>query len=134
MSCNQDDNFSDLSEYNDFMMVVTVFFDSEKVNKPYEYELIDYKTNSYEQLISYPASLGGTIPLDLSHTQYYTVKEFKTVGLTITPIKNVVGYKFQIKEISPMYPDSFPVVYLEKNLEKEVTIYYDFDTKKLTIN
>ncbi len=33
-----------------------------------------------------------------------------------------------------MYPDSFPIVYIENNIEKETTIYYDFETKKTSIN
>lgn len=134
ISCNEENHFSDLSKYDDFMMVITVYFDSEKINEPYDYTLIDYKTNSYGELISYPTSPGGNIPTDLSHTQYYAVKEFKTVGITIIPTQNVVAYQFQIKEISPMYPDSFPIVYIENSIEKETTIYYDFETKKTSIN
>ncbi|MEZ4795694.1 MAG: hypothetical protein R2785_00875 [Flavobacteriaceae bacterium] len=134
ISCAQDD-FYDLSEYDDFMMIVTVYFDSEKVNSPYEYTLTDYKTNGYNQLISYPSGSRGSIsPQHLSETRYYSVKEFKTVGIKITPIQNVVGYQFQIKEISSFYPDSSPIVFIEDNLEEETIIYYNFENEEVSIN
>lgn len=132
ISCNKEDDFVELSAYDDFMMELTIYFDTNNLNESYEFEIIDYKTNGYDELISYPSSFEGGNSKS-PKTVYMAVKEYKTVGIKIIPIKNIMGFRFTIKEISPLYPESLQVLNIEENINGDTEIFYDFETKEYSI-
>ena len=135
-SCYNDDDFEDLSRNEDYLMIVTIYFDSQKINESSGVEIIDYLTNGFGQLTSHSTTHFGVISGDKdSITDYYAVKDYKTVGVKIIPIENVVSYQFEIVRTtdSPFTPDI--VVHTKKtSFDKETSIFYDFETEKLTIN
>ena len=132
-SCDLDVNFTDLTTYESFMMRVTVYFESNSPDVPYQVNFIDYQTNGYDQLISYPSGFQGSNSSSSQLTASFVVKEYKTVGIKIIPTKNIKSYTFTLQEIDDDYPDSFILIDIENDLEKEETILYDFEKKELII-
>ncbi|HHC79494.1 MAG TPA: hypothetical protein ENK46_06400 [Flavobacteriia bacterium] len=133
-SCNSEDNFIDLSPFNDFMIELTVFFNSNSTGN-YKFDTEYFKTNGFDQLITEPASFEGSMPSNHQSTFFKVVKEYKKVGVKIMAIDNIVGYKLRISAISG-YPDGETVVNIENNLydNEETTIIYNFESNELFIN
>ncbi|MCH7525327.1 MAG: hypothetical protein IIC74_10085 [Bacteroidetes bacterium] len=129
-SCQRDDDFIELSTYDDFLFEVTIYFDPDSTY--FDYTITFYQTDGYDRLLSYPiGSSGGFI--NPQETMYRAVKEYKKVGIKIAPDENIIGYRFKIFEIASLFYDDFPIIDIENSIDKEVTIFYDFETKELNI-
>jgi hypothetical protein len=142
VSCYNEDDLIELSAYDDFVMEITIYFDPNYSNEVYKFDIVDYKTDGYNQLISYPGSYDyeSNVSFGFKETFYFIVKEYKTVGVKITPIKNIIGYRFTIREFSSFnpnytysYPDDTSVIDIKNNINGETTILYDFETDNISI-
>lgn len=130
-SCSSEDDFIELSSYDDYMIELTVYFDS-NTTENYEFDTEYYKTNGYDELLIDYVSYGGSMPHNHHSTFYRVVKEYKKVGVKITPIANIKAYSLRISAISG-YPDGLTVVNIN-DITDEVTIIYDFETNELSID
>ena len=133
VSC-YDDNFVELSLYKDYMMECTIYLDPAYPNEAYEFEIIDYKTDGFEQLVSYTAKFEG-VSSEFEMNYFAAVKGYKTVGVKIISVKNVIGYRFKLKEISAGYgDDNFSLLDISKDISTETTILYNFETATVSID
>jgi hypothetical protein len=122
-------------------MRVTVYFDleSETVEEGYEYEIVDYKTNGYGDLVSWPGSISGFITEYYnSYNTWYPVKGYKKVGVKIIPKKNIKRFRFQLQEFDTTDTEVDLYLSIEDVSDdfidnNPVEIFYDFDTKLLSV-
>ncbi|MCF6296334.1 MAG: hypothetical protein L3J25_11685 [Flavobacteriaceae bacterium] len=132
-SCYKDDDFVDITQYDVFLLEVTLFYNTTSVNRSYDYDLVYHHTNGFNQIISYGAGFRGPVS-DNQNTRFRAVHEYKKVGVTIRPIENVVSYKIKMKELGGFFPDNTSIINIENPITEEVTIMYNFDTDELEIN
>ena len=116
------------------MIELTVYFDP-NTTENYEFDTEYYKTNGYDELLTDFVGYEGSMPHNRRSTFFRAVKEYKKVGIKIIPIANIKGYYLRISKISG-YPDGTgtTVVNIENDITNEVTIFYDFETKELSID
>jgi len=131
-SCSAEDDFIELSSYDDYIIELTVYFDSDSTEN-YEFDTEFFKTNGYDELLTDFVSYEGSMPHNHHSTFYRTVKEYKKVGVKIIPVANIKGYYLRISAMSG-YPNGPTVVNIENDITNEVTIFYDFETKELSID
>ena len=131
-SCNAEDDFIELSSHDDYMIELTVYFDP-NTTENYEFDTEYYKTNGYDELLTDFVGYEGSMPHNHRSTFYRTVKEYKKIGVKIIPVANIKGYYLRISAMSG-YPIGTTVVNIENDITSEVTIFYDFETKELSIN
>lgn len=138
--CYVEEDYEDLSHSWDYLMRVTVFFDleSESVEEGYRYEIIEYKTNGWGDLVSYPNGSSGFIAEFHSFEKSrFPVKGYRKVGVKIIPKKNIKSFRFWLHRFYKSGSfDPAPIIgdisydFVEN---RPVEVFYDFDTKLLTL-
>lgn len=132
-SCYKDPDFVDISQFDVFMIEVTLFYDTILSSESYDYDLIYHHTDSFGQIINFQSGFIGSV-LSNNETRFRAVHEYKKVGVTIKPVKNIISYNVKIRELNNAYPDNLPIVNIENIISEEVSIMYNFDTEELEIN
>lgn len=132
-SCYHED-YTDLTFHDDYFAELTIFFENETA-KDIEYNVTKYETNGFDQFISYD-DFGFYLERNISeyYTRYLIFKEYKKIGLKIIPkTEGLKRFKLMMREMDVEFPNSIPIIDIEKDIKGEVSVFYDFETKKLEV-
>lgn len=132
-SCYHDE-YVDLTFHDDYFAELTIFFENETA-KDIEYSVTKYETNGFNQFVSY-SDFGFFLERNTSesYTRYLIFKEYKKIGLEIIPqTEGLKRFKLVMREMDVEFPYSIPVIDIERDLDEGVSVFYDFETKKLEV-
>lgn len=121
-SCTIEDEFTDLSQFDDLLLETTVFFkeDAERYEIPITY----FKTDGYNSLTERHINHSGNLRVN-KLVFYQTIKKYKKAGLNIIPGENVSSVWVTMYELG-VGKEIYYNYYSEDN--RPFTYLFDFET------
>lgn len=121
-SCTIEDEFTELTSHDDFLIQTTVFLKDPA--ESYRIKFVYYKTDGYNNLTEKFISQSGSSNDD-RETFYGAVKEYKKVGLKIDPVENIDYIAISFLEVGYFME---PYFQHQQKVTGAFTLMYDFET------
>lgn len=133
-SCYHED-YTDLTLYKDYLAELTLFFEKTSEDEIISYHIYKYETDGFDQL-KYRFK-GGYVANtnDNPITQAIVFKGYKQIGLGLDPYhpERIKSFKLIMREVNSKFPNNIPIINIERDIKGEVSVFYNFENKKLEV-